>query len=157
MSPFIHLLYTFITIYTPMYTRYTCIYTTYTPLNTSKHPLNTPYTPHIRRPLKTCSYRSSCSRYVNKYFSLYLVYVQCKSFALTLTFYLFVSIVVLQVLSVLFDDLLTKIQDAGQGSIRRTLSNKVTKHLLSQDLDDAMRGTQGQGACGVVRCGVCSV
>ena len=67
---------------------------------------------------------------------------------------MFVSIVVLQVLSVLFDDLLTKIQDAGQGSIRRTLSNKVTKHLLSQDFDDAMRGDVYrllEGYCGMCR------
>ena len=35
--PFMHPLYTFITICTPMYTIYICIYTTYTPLNTSKH------------------------------------------------------------------------------------------------------------------------
>ena len=31
--PFIHPLYTFIAVHTPMYTRYTCIHTIYTPLN----------------------------------------------------------------------------------------------------------------------------
>ena len=30
-TPFIHPLYTYITIFTPMYTRYTCIYVIYTP------------------------------------------------------------------------------------------------------------------------------
>ena len=44
--PFIHPLYTFIAVFTPMYTRYTCIYTTHTPLNTSKHPIYTLYTPY---------------------------------------------------------------------------------------------------------------
>ena len=42
ITPFIHPLYTFIAVHTPMYTRYTCIYTIYTHTT----PLTTPYTPY---------------------------------------------------------------------------------------------------------------
>ena len=42
-----HPLYTFITMFTPMYTRYTCIYIMYT-IGIPNTPLNTPYTPYIR-------------------------------------------------------------------------------------------------------------
>ena len=42
--PLLHTLYTFITIFTPIYTRYTCIYTIHTIYTPNTH-LNTPYTP----------------------------------------------------------------------------------------------------------------
>jgi hypothetical protein len=40
--------------------------------------------------------------------------------------------------SALLADLLDKVKEAGQGSIRRSLVHKVTHHILSQDLEDAV-------------------
>jgi ABC-type multidrug transport system fused ATPase/permease subunit len=49
-----------------------------------------------------------------------------------------VSIVVMKSSSALLGDLLHKVKEAGQGSIRRGLVSKVTHHILSQDLEDAV-------------------
>ena len=77
----IHPLYIFIAVYIPVCTLYTCIYTIYTPLNTTKHPIKTLYTPYIHYYTTGTLSLPRCFRYVIKYFSLYSVYVQCKSFA----------------------------------------------------------------------------
>ena len=77
----IHPLYIFIAVYIPVCTLYTCIYTIYTPLNTTKHPIKTLYTPYIHYYTTGTLSLPQCFRYVIKYFSLYSVYVQCKSFA----------------------------------------------------------------------------
>ena len=49
-----------------------------------------------------------------------------------------ISIVVMKSSSALLADLLDKVKEAGQGSIRRSLVHKVTHHILSQDLQDAV-------------------
>ena len=49
-----------------------------------------------------------------------------------------IGIVVLNFSGVLLEDLLSKVKNAGQGSIRAGLSRKLTHHVLSQDLDDAV-------------------
>jgi hypothetical protein len=46
------------------------------------------------------------------------------------------SIVIMRIAGSLLDDLLQKVQDAGQNSIRKALSTRMTRHILSQDLGE---------------------